>query len=71
MSAAVIAALTLVGDTNVVLRLFPWKYTTDPLTKPEPFTVSVNATPPIAVLVGLKLEMLGAPAATVPLPWEL
>ena len=71
MSAAVMAAVTLEEDTNVVVRVVPLQYTTAPLAKPEPFTVRVNAVPPTAVLLGASELIDGAPAATVPFPLEL
>jgi hypothetical protein len=38
--------------TNCVLRGLPFQFTTDPETKPVPFTVSVNPGAPGATLVG-------------------
>ena len=38
--------------TNVVVRFAPFQRTIAPDTKPVPFTVSVNAGPPAAVLLG-------------------
>lgn len=45
-SAAVIAAVSLVLLTNVVVRSAPFHRITEPLIKFVPVTVSVNATPP-------------------------
>jgi hypothetical protein len=52
MSAAVIAAVSCVALTNVVALEAPLNLTTDPVTKPVPFTVRVKADPPAAALVG-------------------
>src|SRR5438876_3601645 len=38
--------------TNVVARALPFQFTTDPETKPVPFTVSVNPAPPGATASG-------------------
>ena len=59
MSAARIAAVSRVVDTNVVVRGKPFQFTTAPLTRPLPLTVSVNGAPPGAVVVGLKLVIAG------------
>src|SRR5438309_294112 len=53
MSAATIAAVNCVADTNVVVRLAPFQRTTAPVTKFEPFTVSVNPAPPAGAVAGL------------------
>ena len=52
MSAAVIAAVSCVALTKVVVRFAPFQRTTEPLTKLLPFTVSVKAAPPAAALFG-------------------
>ena len=52
ISAAVIAAVTCVALTNVVVLAFPLKLTTAPETKFVPLTVNVNAAPPAIALVG-------------------
>jgi hypothetical protein len=52
MSAAGIDAVSCVAETNVVVRLAPFQRTTEPATKFEPFTVSVNAAPPAVVVDG-------------------
>jgi hypothetical protein len=59
MSAAVMAAVTCVLLTNVVVRLDPFHCTLEVLRKLEPFTVSVKAAPPVIAEAGLKLEMDG------------
>lgn len=63
MSAAERAADNCAGLMKVVLFETPLNFTTDPGTKPEPFTVSVNAGPPDIALGGdsdamEKLELL-------------
>jgi hypothetical protein len=60
MSAAAIAAVTCVLLTNVVLRLEPFHCTVEVLRKLVPFTVSVNAAPPVIAEAGLRLEINGA-----------
>ncbi len=52
MSLAGIAAVTWPAFTNVVVRATPFQRTCEVATKLLPFTVSVNAAPPAAVLGG-------------------
>ena len=52
MSLAGIAAVTWPAFTNVVVRAAPFQWTLEVPTKLLPFTVSVKAAPPAAVLVG-------------------
>ena len=52
ISAAVIAAVSWVAFTNVVVLAAPLNFTTDADTNPVPFTVNVNAAPPAVALVG-------------------
>src|SRR5678816_2644732 len=52
MSPALIVAVSCVELTNVVVRAAPFQRTTDPDTKLVPLTVSVNADPPAAALLG-------------------
>jgi hypothetical protein len=59
MSAAVIAAVSCVSETNVVVWFTPFHFTTDPLTKSVPLTVSVNAAPPALAAAGLRLVVAG------------
>jgi hypothetical protein len=59
MSAAVIAAVNWVEETYVVVRFDPFHCTTEPLTKPLPFTVSVNPVPPAVVEDGLRPVVVG------------
>jgi hypothetical protein len=53
MSAAVMLAVSCVALTNVVTRAEPFQFTTEPLTKFAPFTVSVN---PVALHEGVELD---------------
>ena len=46
------AALKVVALPNVVVRAVPFQFTTEPLTKFVPVTVSVNADAPAAAVVG-------------------
>jgi hypothetical protein len=59
MSAAVIAAVTWVAETYVVVRLDPFQFTVEPETKPAPFTVSVNPASPAVVELGVRLVVVG------------
>jgi hypothetical protein len=60
MSAAVIAAVSCVVLTNVVPRLDPFHCTDELEIKFVPLTVSVNASPPTVLEVGLRLVIVGA-----------
>ena|ERR1700730_5460407 len=75
MSAAVIAPLTVVPFTKVVVRGEPFQSTCDVDTKPVPLTVRVNAAPPCVALEGWSLVndgtgllMLKVKALEVPPP---
>jgi hypothetical protein len=59
MSAAVIAAVNWVEDTNVVVRLAPFHWTAELEMKPLPLTVSVKAAPPRVWDDGLRPEIAG------------
>jgi hypothetical protein len=59
MSAAVIAAVTIVLLTNVVVRIEPFHCTVELLRRLVPFTVSVNAALPAIAEDGLKLDIDG------------
>jgi hypothetical protein len=59
ISAAKIAAVNCVAETYVVTRSAPFHRTTAPFTKLLPFTVKVNALPPAAAEVGLRLVATG------------
>ena len=59
MSAAGIAAVSRVAETNVVARFAPFHWTTELELKPLPLTVSVNATPLALAVVGLRLVVAG------------
>lgn len=52
ISAAVIAAVSCVALTNVVVRGPPLKFATDELMKLVPVRVIVNAAPPAPIVVG-------------------
>jgi hypothetical protein len=58
-SPAVMAAVSCVLLTKLVLRPEPFTCTTDPLTKFDPLTVSVNAPFPATVAEGDRLEIDG------------
>jgi hypothetical protein len=59
MSAAVIAAVSWVAETYVVVRFEPFHWTTEPLMKLLPFTVSVKAGPPAVAEAGLRPVVVG------------
>lgn len=67
ISAARMAAVSCVALTNAVVFAAPLKFTTAPLTKPVPLTVSVNAAPPAVALAGDSDVMTGAGFVPVPL----
>jgi hypothetical protein len=52
-------AVNCVALTNVVVSPVPFQFTTAPLRKLVPFTVSVNAGPPAGVVAGLRLVIVG------------
>ena len=60
MSAAVIAAVSWEALMKVVALAAPLNFTTEPATKPAPFTVSVNAAPPAVALAGESDDAEGA-----------
>src|SRR5260370_39092314 len=62
ISAAVIAAVSCLSLTNVVVFATPLKFTTDVVTKFPPFTVSAKPAPPTVALEGEKLVTDGTPA---------
>ena len=66
-SLAGIDAVSWLLLTSVVVRLEPFTWTTDPLTKFVPFTVSVNAGPPTVVEFGEMLVSEGTGLLTVKL----
>jgi hypothetical protein len=61
-SAAAIAACSWAPLTNVVGRDEPFQRTSDPMTKPLPFTVSVKPARPSAARVGVMLRTTGTGA---------
>ena len=60
ISAAVIAALICVEPTKLVALATPLNFTTDPGTKPVPFTIRVKPAPPAVALVGESEDVVGA-----------
>ena len=64
-SAAVIAAVTCVAVTNVVVRAEPLKFTVEVLTKFVPLTVRVNPASPAVLVVGEMLVVVGTRLLTV------
>jgi hypothetical protein len=60
ISAAVIAAVTFVALTKVVVLAAPLNFTTDVDTKPVPLTVRVKAAPPAVALFGEREVAVGA-----------
>src|SRR6202021_615648 len=66
--AAVIAAVNCVEPTNVVVAAEPLRFTVAPFTNAVPLTVSVNAAPPAAALVGERMEIVGGGFVTVKFP---
>ena len=70
MSAAVIAAVTCVALTNVVVLALPLKLTVAPLTKPVPLTMRVKAAPPTVVPVGESVVIVGTGLLTAMLMAE-
>ena len=59
ISAAVMSAVTLVALTKVVALATPPHFTTAPVTKPEPVTVSVNAGSPAPAVNGVRPMIAG------------
>jgi hypothetical protein len=58
-SAELMAAVSCVLLTNVVVRAAPFHCTTEPATKFVPFTCRLNPALPAAIVFGLRLVMLG------------
>jgi hypothetical protein len=52
--------------TKVVARALPFQFTTDPETKPVPFTVRVNPAPPGATASGTRGWLISGTGFTVP-----
>jgi hypothetical protein len=65
MSLAEIAMVSCVELTNAVDRAVPLKFTMEPVTKFDPFTVRVNPAAPATALVGLIDEIVGEGLNTV------
>src|SRR5258708_36088130 len=77
MSDAVMAACSCVPLTYVVVRPVPFQYTTEPLTNPFPFTVTVKAALPavadegdneVTAGVGLSAALMGTSALVAVAP---
>src|SRR3989454_1016756 len=64
LSAAVIAAVSWMVLTKVVVRVAPFQRTVDPFTNPVPLTVSVKAAPPAVALVGVSPVIVGMGLST-------
>ena len=60
MSAAVMAAVSRVALTKVVIRAFPFQFTVELAVKLAPLTVKVNAAPPATAMFGLIELVVGA-----------
>src|SRR5438067_5462288 len=65
VSALEMLAVRRVSLTKVVGRALPFHCTVEPETKPEPSTVSVNAGPPAAAVLGVS-ESTDGPLDAVP-----
>ncbi len=55
-----IVAVSVVLETNVVVRELPFQYTIEPVTKFVPLTVTVNPDAPTYAELGEREVMLGA-----------
>src|ERR1700733_11765920 len=64
MSAAVIWAVSCVGETTLVVRTLPFQVTWAVLSKPVPVPVSTDAEPPAAADAGETAETTGTGAVT-------
>ena len=64
-SVAVIWAVSWLPLTKEVVRSLPLNLMTEPLMKPEPLTVRVNATSPAVFVVGIMLLSTGCGLMTV------
>ena len=70
MSAAVMAAVTRVALTTVVVRAAPFHSSTAPDAKLLPSAVSVKAAPPATALAGVSVVSVGpVDGAPVQLTW--
>lgn len=68
MSEARMMAVICEAPTKVVVFAAPLKFTTELEINPEPFTVSVKVGPPAAIVLGLRVEMLGTGLLAGPPP---
>src|SRR5262249_17859627 len=66
MSEARIVVVNCEVETNVVARVLPLQFTTDPDTNPVPFTVSVNPAPPGATTSGIRGWLISGTGFTAP-----
>src|SRR5580704_5360624 len=66
MAAEETVAVNLASFTNVVVSWPPFQLTTDLGTKPVPFTVSVNSSPPGAALVGTRGSLISGAGFVCP-----
>jgi len=69
ISAAEMAAVSRYEPTYVVARAAPFHITVELAWKPVPYTVSVNAAPPLVALAGLSAVMVGAGLSIVNCNW--
>ena len=67
LSAAGTTAVSLTPEENVVASGAPFQWTDEDLSKPEPFTVSVNAELESVALMGERLVMVGSGLLTATL----
>jgi hypothetical protein len=70
-SDAVTAAVNCVALTNVVVSDVVFHFTTAPVTKLVPFTVNVNAAPPVIADVGDSVVIVGTSSPTVSVAGEV
>src|SRR5574341_1464343 len=74
MSAAGIAALSCVGETNVVTRSTPFQRAFEPLTKFAPLITSVKSGSPATTVCGFKPETVGVgfvPSCVMVKVWQI
>ena len=60
ISAAVIVAVICAEPTTLLALATPLNFTTEPDTKPVPFTVRMKLAPPAVALVGESEDVVGA-----------
>ena len=69
MSEAPMVACSTVAETKVVGRALPFQPTVEPVTKPEPLTVSAKLGPPAVALLGAREATAGAGVVLVERRW--